>query len=112
MLSPLMGEFIYAGRPWPVPFGPVFACSNPLPADLVFCTDKRNRTKEKPPRCAGLRLLCALQSGPGTVNSGYALRQALRFTRPSLPVLDNQKGKGRSKTKDKRLKAKDKIRVV
>jgi len=42
-----MDEFIYAGCPWPAPFGPVFACSNPLPADLVFCTDKRLKTKDQ-----------------------------------------------------------------
>jgi len=27
-----MGEFIYSGHPWPSPFGPVFDCSNLLPA--------------------------------------------------------------------------------
>jgi len=87
-----MGEFIYAGRPWPAPFGPVFACSNPLPADLVFYTDKRNRTKEKPPRCVGLRLLCALQSEP------HYLRHAPHLSGPAFQCSTTQKGERKVKT--------------
>ena len=103
-----MGEFIYAGRPWPAPFGPVFACSNPFPADLVFCTDKRNRAKEKRPRCVGLRLLCALQSGLG---SGYALRHAPHYSGPAFQCSTTQKGmEGQSlRTKDQGQKIKIKI---
>jgi len=100
-----MDEFIYAGRPWPAPFGPVFDCSNPLTADLAFCTDKRNRTKENPPHRVGLRLLCALQSEPGAVNSGYALRHAPRYSGPAFQCSTTQKGmKTGGKRKGKRGK--------
>jgi len=64
--SPFMGEFIYSGHPWPSPFGPVFNCLNPLPADLVFWIIYSNQ--RQPPHYVGLRRLCALQSEPGAVN--------------------------------------------
>jgi len=56
-----------------------------------FCTDKRNGTKEKPPRCVGLRRLCALQSEPGTVNS-LSLRHAPRYSGSDFQCSTTQKG--------------------
>ncbi len=63
----------------------------PLGRVHFFYTDKRNGTKEKPPHRVGLRLLCALQSGTGTVNS-LSLRQAPRLSGPDFQCSTTQKG--------------------
>ncbi len=56
--------------------------------ELLFFACPKISNQQKRPLCVGLKLLCALQSEPDTVNS---------IVWPRLPVLDNTKGDEKQK---------------
>jgi len=69
----------------------LFRVFRPLWASYFLYTDIESNQRN-PPHRVGLRLLCALQSEPGAVNSGYALRQAPRYSGPDFQCSTTQKG--------------------
>ena len=65
--------------------------------DYIFlCMAKEKGPKERPPCRVGLRLLCALQPRAGAAELAIA-QTVLALIHSKLPVLDNTKGKVRSK---------------
>jgi hypothetical protein len=64
---------------------------------------KEKVPKERPPCRVGLRLLCALQLTAGAAELAIA-QTVLALFRSKLPVLDNTKGKVRSKNKSKSVR--------
>jgi len=97
--SPFMGEFIYSGHPWPSPFGPVFDCSNPHPADLVFWIILTNQRKAAPMCWPTATLRASVWTGRGEL---AALRHAPHYSGPAFQCSTTQKGIGgqRLTTKD------------
>jgi len=72
---------------------------------FLYLSKETHQKNIKDTPCVGLQLLCALQSEPGAVNSGYALRHAPHLSGPAFQCSTTHKGMDGSKPKDQKQKA-------